>query len=121
MPETKSVFPALTPCDTGTPRTGLPIYSRGDAAGVACCAETGLQKPRHNARYARKAFFMLFSQGFRSCPASGGKEKWRILPVGEVHDQRAALQGGHWRNKLCARVSRKMRGRESLRSDCTAY
>ena len=29
-----------------------------------------------------------------SCPESGGKEKWRILPVGEVHDQRAALQGG---------------------------
>jgi hypothetical protein len=33
----------------------------------------------------------------RSCPESGGKEKWRILPVGEVHDQRA-------------RVSRKKRG-----------
>jgi hypothetical protein len=33
-----------------------------------------------------------------SCPASGEKEKWRILPVGEVHDQRAALQGGHRRN-----------------------
>src|SRR5512144_3191593 len=27
----------------------------------------------------------------RSCPGSGGKEKWRVLPVGEVHDQPAAL------------------------------
>src|SRR6266480_3345561 len=26
------------------------------------------------------------------------KEKWRILPVGEVHDQPAALAGGHRRN-----------------------
>ena len=25
-------------------------------------------------------------------------EKWRILPVGEVHDQPAALAGGHRRN-----------------------
>jgi hypothetical protein len=33
-----------------------------------------------------------------SCPESAGKEKWRILPVGEVHDQRAALQGGHRRH-----------------------
>src|SRR5262249_47563498 len=30
-----------------------------------------------------------------SCPESGGKEKWRILPDGEVHD---ALQGGHRRH-----------------------
>jgi len=31
-------------------------------------------------------------------PHSCGKEKWRILPVGEVHDQPAALAGGHRRN-----------------------
>src|SRR5437879_11752255 len=40
-------------------------------------------------------------------PADGGcggvpihveKEKWRILPVGEVHDQPAALAGGHRRH-----------------------
>ena len=28
------------------------------------------------------------------------KKKWRILPVGEVHDQPAALAGGH-RMNLC--------------------
>ena len=50
---------------------------------------------------------------FGSCPESGGKEKWRILPVGEVHDQRAALQGGHRRNTPWARVSRKQRGRRA--------
>src|SRR5262245_34584056 len=31
-----------------------------------------------------------------SCPEFGGKEKWRILPVGAVNDQRAAWQGGYW-------------------------
>jgi len=40
-----------------------------------------------------------------SCPDSGGKEKWRILPVGEVHDQLAALAGGHRRNAPWGRVS----------------
>src|SRR5205823_10978992 len=29
----------------------------------------------------------LSSSLSRSCPGSGGKEKWHILPVGEVHDQ----------------------------------
>jgi hypothetical protein len=33
------------------------------------------------------------------------KEKWRILPVGEVHDQPAAPAGGHRRNTAWARVS----------------
>jgi hypothetical protein len=42
------------------------------------------------------------------------KEKWRILPVGEVHDQPAALAGGPRRNAPWARVSGKMRGRRSL-------
>src|SRR5256885_5320581 len=32
-------------------------------------------------------------------------EKWRILPVGEVHDHPAALAGGHRRNAPWARVS----------------
>jgi len=50
----------------------------------------------------------------RSCPGSGGKEKWRILPVGEVHDQRAALQGGHRRNTPWARVSASQSKRMSL-------
>ena len=50
----------------------------------------------------------------RSCPGSGGKEKWRILPVGEVHDQRAALQGGHRRNTPWARVSASQSERMSV-------
>src|SRR5881227_2421170 len=41
----------------------------------------------------------------RSCPGSGGKEKWHILPVGEVHDQHTAFQGGDRRNAPWARVS----------------
>ena len=41
------------------------------------------------------------------------KIKWRILPVGEVHDQPAALAGGHRRNTLWAMVSRKRRERRS--------
>ncbi len=43
-------------------------------------------------------FFGTADERFRSCPGSGGKEKWRILPVGEVHNQPAAWQGGHRRN-----------------------
>ncbi|MBM4443527.1 MAG: tetratricopeptide repeat protein, partial [Candidatus Rokubacteria bacterium] len=39
-------------------------------------------------------------------PESCGKEKWRILPVGEVHDQPAALAGGHRRNAPWTKVSR---------------
>jgi hypothetical protein len=35
------------------------------------------------------------------------KEKWRILPVGEVLDQHAACQGGHWRNAPWTNVSGK--------------
>jgi hypothetical protein len=35
---------------------------------------------------------------FGSVPIHVEKEKWRILPVGEVHDQPAALAGGHRRN-----------------------
>src|SRR5262249_36178299 len=42
------------------------------------------------------------------------KEEWRILPVGEVHGQPAALAGGPRRNAPWARVSGKMRGRRSL-------
>jgi hypothetical protein len=49
-----------------------------------------------------------------SCPGSGGKEKWRILPVGEVHDQPAALAGGHRRNALWQRVSANRSERMSL-------
>ncbi|HSE46252.1 MAG TPA: transposase [Gemmatimonadales bacterium] len=37
-----------------------------------------------------------------------------MLPVGEVHDQRAALQGGDRRTTPWARVSRKKRGPRSL-------
>jgi hypothetical protein len=44
------------------------------------------------------------------------KEKWRILPVDEVDDQRAALAGGHRRNAPWARVSGKLRARRSLSS-----
>ena len=36
---------------------------------------------------------------------------WRILPVGEVHDQPAALAGGHRRSASWARVSGKLRAR----------
>src|SRR5712691_9979583 len=50
-------------------------------------------------------------------PDSCGKEKWRILPVGEVNNQPAACQGGHRRNAPWARVSgrrpERMRSRES--------
>jgi hypothetical protein len=42
------------------------------------------------------------------------KEKWRILPVGEVHDQPAALAGGHRRNAPWGRVSGKLRQRIGL-------
>src|SRR5437773_8503874 len=39
----------------------------------------------------------------QACPRGGvpihvEKEKWRILPVGDVDDQPAALAGGHRRN-----------------------
>ena len=57
--------------------------------------------------------FMVDGHG-RSCPGSGGKEKWRILPVGEVHDQPAALAGGHRRNAPWGRVSGKLRQRMGL-------
>jgi hypothetical protein len=39
---------------------------------------------------------------------------WRILPVGEVHDQPAALAGGHRRNAPWRSVSGKLRDRRSL-------
>ena len=43
--------------------------------------------------------------GYWSCSGSAGKEKWRILPVGEVHDQHATCQRGHRRNAPCGRVA----------------
>ncbi len=51
----------------------------------------------------------------RWCPGSGGKERWRILPVGAVNNQRAAWQGGYRRNAPWARVSGSPRERRSLR------
>jgi hypothetical protein len=42
------------------------------------------------------------------------KKKWRILPVGEVHDQPAALAGGHRRNAPWATVPGKVRERRAL-------
>jgi hypothetical protein len=47
-------------------------------------------------------------------PSHVKKEKWRILPVDEVHDHPAALAGGHRRNAPWARVSRKLRKRRTL-------
>ncbi len=47
----------------------------------------------------------------RSCPGSGGKQRWRILPVGEVPDQPAAWQGGHRRNTPWGSVSGSPRER----------
>src|SRR5262249_3399128 len=47
-------------------------------------------------------------------PSNVEKEKWRILPVGEVHDQPAALAGGHRRNAPWRSVSGKLRDRRSL-------
>src|SRR5436309_5090462 len=38
-------------------------------------------------------------------PSRGENKKWRILPVGEVNDQRAACQGGYRRNAPWAGVS----------------
>ncbi len=38
-------------------------------------------------------------------PGPVEKEKWRILPVGEVHDQPAAVAGGHRRNAPWERVA----------------
>jgi hypothetical protein len=49
-----------------------------------------------------------------SCPGSGGKEKWRILPVGEVHDQHAACQGGNRRNAPWGRGVSKSAGVHEL-------
>ena len=46
----------------------------------------------------------------RWCPHSCGKEKWRVLPVGEVHDQHAACQGGRRRNAPWGRVSARQSG-----------
>jgi hypothetical protein len=43
-------------------------------------------------------------------PSRVEKEKWHILPVGEVHDQPAALAGGQRRNTPWARVSGTWRG-----------
>jgi len=40
--------------------------------------------------YLCHSFQVASTQG--SCPDSGGKQKWRILPVDEVHDQPAAWQ-----------------------------
>src|SRR5262245_48310875 len=42
------------------------------------------------------------------------ENRWRILPVGEVHAQPAALAGGHRRNGPWRRVSRKPHERRSL-------
>ena len=42
------------------------------------------------------------------------KEEWRILPVGEVHDQPAALAGGHRRNAPWQKVSRNPQERLEL-------
>src|SRR2546425_1000885 len=47
-------------------------------------------------------------------PSHVEKEKWRILPVGEEHDQRAACQGGHRRNAPWARVSASRSSSTSL-------
>src|SRR5262245_7115766 len=58
------------------------------------------------------SLYVLWRRG--RVPRHVEKEKWRILPVGEVHDQPAALAGGPRRNAPWARVSGKMRGRRSL-------
>jgi hypothetical protein len=42
------------------------------------------------------------------------KIRWRILPMDEVHDQPAALAGGHRRNAPWASVSGMLRERRSL-------
>jgi hypothetical protein len=49
-----------------------------------------------------------------SVPGHVENEKWRIHPVGEVHDQPAALAGGHRRNAPWPSVSGKPRGRRDL-------
>src|SRR6185503_11906844 len=41
------------------------------------------------------------------------KETWRILPVGEVHDQPAALAGGHRRNAPWTNLSGSRQRRTS--------
>ena len=47
-------------------------------------------------------------------PESCGKEKWRILPVGEAHDQPAALAGGHRRNTPWGKGISKSVGADEL-------
>ena len=55
---------------------------------------------------------LKYPDGLR--PPSCGKETWRILPVGEVHHQHAACQGGHRRNTPWRRVSASQSERMSL-------
>jgi hypothetical protein len=62
----------------------------------------------------RNVAMRLDIRGRGSCPGSGGKEKWRILPVGEVDDQPAACLGGYRRNAPWARVSASRSERMSL-------
>src|SRR4030095_11268030 len=52
--------------------------------------------------------------GVGGAPGHVEKRKWRILPVAEVHDQPAALAGGHRRNAPWARVSGMVGERRSL-------
>ena len=73
--------------------------------------------PRRDFRYGLK----LLSERHSLQPAPAPvvspvmwKIKWRILPVDEVHDQPAALAGGHRRNAPWAKVSEKLRERWSL-------
>jgi hypothetical protein len=60
-----------------------------NARGVPGCTRVHIDKARYEG----------------GVPVRVEKEKWRILPVGEVHDQPAALAGGHRRNAPRTNVS----------------
>jgi hypothetical protein len=89
---------------TGEEREDFPIW----IGGASYVGETD------------RTFDTLSDDDILGAIAGGGvpghveKRKWRILPVGEVHDQPAALAGGHRRNAPWARVSGMVGERRSL-------
>jgi Domain of unknown function (DUF4145) len=96
--------------------------SREDATDLlefltAICEYVFVLTPRFQSFMARRTSVPQNNKGRGSkgggVPGHVEKEKWRILPVGEVHDQPAALAGGHRRNAPWTNVSGSRQRRTS--------
>ena len=87
--------------DTSTAASGLAGPRRAWTAAAA--SETDGRSAVANVRY--QSVRLQYQELMGGVPSRGENKKWRILPVGEVNDQRAACQGGYRRN-----APRRLRG-----------